>query len=109
MIKRNGISNHYSIFEARKRKIERTNLEENETKSFVHDLEENEYIQEYLECKRKLNNIFDYHIEGIKIVSKCKCYEEGVQSNKIFMNKEYDPTKFLVLKRISLFKVSART
>ena len=41
----------------------------------------NEHRQEYLDCKRKLNDIFG---ENIKIRSKCKQYEE-VEKKSIFL------------------------
>ena len=43
--------------------------------------------QEYLDCKRKLTDIFDRNVEGIKIRSNYKCYEEE-KNSKFFLNLE---------------------
>ena len=60
---------HYSISTDRERKGKKINLENKIIKVFEKDLEENEHNQEYLNCKRKLNVIFDQNVEGIKVRS----------------------------------------
>ena len=75
---------HYSIFtisKTRERKSKRIVLENN-IKVFK------ELNQEYLNCKLKLNDIFDQNAEGIKIDSKCKQYEEGEKKSKYLLNLE---------------------
>lgn len=67
---------HYSISKVRERKGKKINLENKIIKVFEKDLEKNEHNQEYLNCKRKLNVIFDQNVEGIKKRSNCKWYEE---------------------------------
>ena len=42
--------------------------------------------QECLDCKRKLDDIFDQKVESIKIRSKCKRYEEGEKNSKFYFN-----------------------
>ena len=78
---------YYSVSKTREKKGERIILE-NEIKAFKEDLEENKCKQEYLDCKRKLNDIFDQNGERIKMRSKCKCYEEGEQNSKFLLNIE---------------------
>ena len=43
----------------------------------------NEY---YLECKQKLQNIYNKKVNGIRIRSKCNWYENGEKSTKFFLN-----------------------
>ena len=45
----------------------------------------NEY---YLECKQKLQNIYNKKGNGIRIRSKCNSYENGKKSTKFFLNLE---------------------
>ena len=74
-------------FPTRERKCEKVILE-NKIKVFGQDSEENEQNQEYVDCKRKLNDIFDRNVKGIKIRIKCKWYEEGEKNSKFFLNLE---------------------
>ena len=79
---------HYSLFTISKtseRKSKRIVLENN-IKVFK------ELNQEYLNCKLKLNDIFDQNAEGIKIDSKCKQYEEGEKKSKYLLNLERSRT-----------------
>lgn len=76
---------HYSISKTRERKGERIILE-TKIKAFEQDLEKVERNQEYLDCKRKLDDIFDQKVESIKIRSKCKRYEEGKKNSKFYFN-----------------------
>ena len=48
----------YAIFKTRERKDERVVLEQ-KIKVFEQDLEKKEHNQEYLDCKRKLDDNFD--------------------------------------------------
>ena len=43
---------------------------------------------DYEICKGKLNEIYDDISNGIKIRSKCNCYEYGEKSSKFFLNLE---------------------
>lgn len=61
---------HYSVSKSRERKYKNVVLE-NKFKVFKQDLEKNGYSKEYLDCKRKLNVIFDWNVESVIIRSKC--------------------------------------
>ena len=78
---------HFSISEAKKRSKEMKTLE-NKIKTFEENLTNNESIEDYLECERDLNYIYDQKVEGIKIRSKYNWYEDGEKSSKIFLNLE---------------------
>ena len=44
---------------------------------------------EYLECKNRLENIYEEKANGIRIRSKCSWYEQGEKSSKNFLNLEF--------------------
>ena len=44
---------------------------------------------EYINCKNKLEIFFDDIAKGIKVRSKCQCYEEGEKSVKFFLNLDH--------------------
>ena len=69
------LSIYYSICKTRERKGKRI-VFENKIKLFEQDLEENGHNQEYLDCKQKLNDIFDRNVKGVKIRSNCKWYKK---------------------------------
>ena len=50
------------------------------TKTFTND--------HYLECKNKLEQVYQEKVNGIKIRSKCNWYEFGEKSSKFFLNLE---------------------
>ena len=43
---------------------------------------------EYIDCRDKLDKIYEQKINGIRIRSKCDWYEHGEKSSKIFLNLE---------------------
>ena len=45
----------------------------------------NEY---YLECKQKLQNIYNKKVNDLRIRSKCNWYENGEKPTKFFLNLE---------------------
>ena len=55
---------------------------------FEKHLEENKLNQEYLNCKQEVEGI-NKEIQGIKIRSKCKCYEEEEKSTKALLNTKF--------------------
>ena len=55
---------------------------------FEKHLEENKRNQEYLNCKQEVEGI-KKEIQGIKIRSKCKCYEEEEKSTKTLLNTKF--------------------
>ena len=46
------------------------------------------YIEnlEYIDCRNKLDKIFEQKITGTRIRSKCYWYEYGEKSSKFFLN-----------------------
>ena len=42
----------------------------------------------YIDCRNKLNKIYEQKINGIRIRSKCDWYEHGEKSSKLFLNLE---------------------
>ena len=48
------------------------------------------YIEnlEYIDCRNKLDKIYEQKINGIRIRSKCDWYEYGEKSSKFFLNLE---------------------
>ena len=48
------------------------------------------YIEnlEYIDCRNKLDKIYEQKINGIRIRSKCDWYEHGEKSSKFFLNLE---------------------
>ena len=45
-------------------------------------------ISEYIDCRNKLDEIYEQKINGMRIRSKCHCYEYGEKSSKVFFNLE---------------------
>ena len=43
---------------------------------------------EYIDCRNKLDKIYEQKINGIRIRSKCDWYEHGEKSSKFFLNLE---------------------
>ena len=43
---------------------------------------------EYLDCKERLDNLYQEQINGIRIRSRCDWYEYGEKSSKFFLNLE---------------------
>ena len=43
---------------------------------------------EYIECKNKLEEIYETVAKGVRIRSKCNWYEQGEKSTKFFLNLE---------------------
>ena len=43
---------------------------------------------EYIDCRNKLDKIYEQKINGIRIRSKCDWYEYGEKSSKFFLNLE---------------------
>ena len=41
---------------------------------------------EYIDCRNKLDKIYEQKINGIRIRSKCDWYEHGEKSSKFFLN-----------------------
>ena len=78
-----GFSKQY----AKEQRQERENLEQklNFFEANCQNFEEN---YDYLECKNKLNDIYEKKANGIKIRSKCNWYEFGEKSSKFFLNLE---------------------
>ena len=72
---------------AKEQRRKRENLEQtlNNFETNYHNFEEN---INYLECKHKLDDIYENIANGIKIRSKCNWYEYGEKSSKFFLNLE---------------------
>ena len=72
---------------AKEQRRERENLEQtlNNFESKFQNFEEN---SNYLECKNRLDEIYENIANGIKIRSKCNWYEYGKKSSKFFLNLE---------------------
>ena len=85
-------------YEIRKFSIEFSKLQAENTKKeklFLENklkkLENNtNYIEnsEYIDCRNKLDKIYEQKINGIRIRSKCDWYEYGEKSSKFFLNLE---------------------
>ena len=85
-------------YEIRKFLIEFYKLQDQNTKKekmFLENklkkLENNtNYIEnlEYIDCRNKLDKIYEQKIYGIRIRSKCDWYEHGEKSSKFFLNLE---------------------
>ena len=85
-------------YEIRKFSIEFSKLQAQNTKKekmFLENklkkLENNtNYIEnlEYIDCRNKLDKIYEQKINGIRIRSKCDWYEHGEKSSKFFLNLE---------------------
>ena len=43
---------------------------------------------EYIDCRNKLDKIYEQKINGIRIRSKCDWYEHGEKTSKFFLNLE---------------------
>ena len=52
------------------------------------DLNTSKCLQDYNECKRELDEIYEKIAEGIRVRSRCQWYEEGEKSTKFFLNLE---------------------
>ena len=45
-------------------------------------------LSKYKSAKNELDEIYDHIVEGIRIRSKCDCYEHGEKSTNFFLNLE---------------------
>ena len=52
------------------------------------DLNNSTCLQEYNECKKELDEIYENIAEGIRVRSRCQWYEEGEKSTAFFLNLE---------------------
>ena len=64
------------------------NFLEKELKKLEKNLTNFQKNECYLECKQKLQNIYNKKVNGIRIRSKCNWYENGEKSTKFFLNLE---------------------
>ena len=64
------------------------NFLEKELKTLEKNLTNFQTNQYYLQCKQKLQNKHTKEVNGIRIRSKCKLYENGEKSTKLFLNLE---------------------
>ena len=55
---------------------------------------------EYLECKNRLENIYEEKANGIRIRSKCSWYEQGEKSSNFFLNLEKSRSVQGLIRRI---------
>ena len=60
---------------------------ENKLKKLENNTNYNENL-EYIDCRNKLDKIYEQKINGIRIRSKCDWYEHGEKSSKFFLNLE---------------------
>ena len=67
----------YCLVSKTRERKNKKNMLENKVKFLEQDSHKNEHKQEHLDCKQKLNDIFDQNVEDINIRSKCKRYKEG--------------------------------
>ena len=63
---------------------ENKTLLENKLKELEGNLNTEDNIQSYNIYKKELESIYDRVAEGIRIRSKCGCYEHGEMSTKFF-------------------------
>ena len=73
----------FSKAQAKKLRLERVLLEK-KLKILESNMNNHE---EYNDCKTQLEQIYKIKANGIKIISKCECYEHGEKSSKFFLNK----------------------
>ena len=69
---------------------------EKKLKELESNLSSEANFNEYTKCKKDLELIYERIAEGAKIRSKCRWYEEGEKSTKLFLNlkeKNNDPLK----------------
>ena len=69
---------------------------EKKLKELESNLSSEANFNEYTKCKNDLELIYERIAEGAKIRSKCRWYEEGEKSTKLFLNlkeKNNDPLK----------------
>ena len=64
------------------------NFLEKELKKLEKNLTNFQANECYLECKQKLQNIYNKKVNGIRIRSKCNWYKNGERSTKFFLNLE---------------------
>ena len=48
---------------------------------------------EYIDCRNKLDKIYEQNINGMRIISKCDWCEYGEKSSKFFLNLEKSRTR----------------
>ena len=64
------------------------NFLEKELKKLEKNLTNFQKNECYLECKQKLQNIYNKKVNGIRIKNKCNWYKNGEKSTKFFLNLE---------------------
>ena len=79
----------YSLFKRKSQK--KTRAETVTVENKLKELEQNPdciFDRHYLDCKNKLEQIYEEKANAVKIRSKCEWYEFGVKSSKFFLNPE---------------------
>ena len=59
---------------------------------------------EYIDCRNKLDKIYEQKINGIRIRSKCDWYEYGEKSSKFFHNLEKTRATQSTIRNITKYK-----
>ena len=59
---------------------------------------------EYMDCRNKLDKIYEQKINGIRIRSKCDWYEYGEKSSKCFFNLEKTRVPLSTIQNITIDK-----
>ena len=98
-----GVNNPQARWEFLKYEIRKKSIQFSKTQSIIKNrerlelenklkvFEDNSVLQcdnEYLDCKERLNNLYQGQINGIRIRSRCDWYEYGEKSSKFFLNLE---------------------
>ena len=80
----------YHIFSKKDVKEENKdrNFPEKELKKLEENLNNFQTNEYYLECKQKLQNLYNKKVNGIRIRRKCNWCENGEKSTKFFLNLE---------------------
>ena len=64
----------------------RGTLSREKVKNFESSVTNYHNNRQYIEYKERLNTIYSQQVNGIRIISKCDCYESEEKPTKFFLN-----------------------
>ena len=77
----------YTKHKAKERRKQQAYLE-SELKKLENNLESSENLRKYENLRNDLELIYDRIAEGVRLRSKCDCYEQGERSTKLVLKLE---------------------